>query len=123
MKRPAFKFRIQIEGTRFIRVTVAEDKAEMWKALERCHGERHRHTLAACVYRAGSPDRGCIADIFFFWRGVRPAIVAHESMHCSVAIAFALKKDINLGTDDEFLAWWVERLTEKILARTGTAPL
>ena|ERR1017187_9529193 len=124
MKRPAFKFRVQVEGTRFVRVTVAEDKAEMWKALEKCHGERHRHEVAACVYAPNSPDHGCIADLFFFWRCVaRPAVVAHEATHAAAAILIALKKSFELGTDDEVMAYWVEKLTEKILARTGMAPL
>jgi hypothetical protein len=122
-KRPDLRFRIKVAGTRFLRIHVSETHEDMWLALERCHGVPHRHEHAATVYFPGSPDHGCVADLFFCWRVLRPWIVAHEAEHAAVAIAVALKRGLTYELDDEFVATWTERVTEKIITRTQSAPL
>jgi hypothetical protein len=94
----------------------------MLAAIARCHGEPHKHEYAATVYVLGSPEHGCVADLFFSWRVLRPSIIAHEASHAAWTIAWSLKK--GLGPDsDEFVAQWVEKITEKVWLRTQAAPL
>jgi hypothetical protein len=121
MKRPPLRFRIRVVGAQFVRISVCETRPDMWRALAECHGEPHRHEYAATIFTPGSPDRGCIADLFFYWRGLRPGIIAHEASHGAFAIAAATKQGI--GPDDEHVAAWTEKITEKIWLRTQSAPL
>jgi hypothetical protein len=122
MTRAPLCFRIRVAGTWFLRVHVLETRQEMWKALETCHGERHAHEFAATVYAPGVPDRGCVADLFFSWRVLRPSVIAHEAAHGAYAVAVAMRRGI--GPDsDEYIAGWVETITERIWIRTQSAPL
>jgi hypothetical protein len=122
MRRSPLRFRIYLAGTWYVRVLVADTKADMWRALEACHGERHQHELAATVYSPGSPERGCVADMFFYWRGLRPSTIAHEAAHGAYAVAVAMRQRVG-AESDEHIAKWVEMITEKIWLRTQSAAL
>lgn len=120
--RPPLKFRIRVSPARFLRVTVTDTKEEMWKLIEACHGEKHQHELACSIFAPGSPEKGCVAEMFFNWRALRPSVIAHEASHCSWAVATVLKENIEL-TDDEFQAATIEQIVDKIWIRTQTAAL
>jgi hypothetical protein len=122
MKRSPLRFRIAVAGSWFLRVHVFEERNDMLKAIAACYGDRHEHEFAACVYAPGSPDHGCVADLFFSWRVLRPSIVAHEASHAAWAVALATRTGVS-PSSDEFVAEWVERITEKIWVRTQTAAL
>lgn len=122
-KRPPLRFRIPIRGTRlFVRVRVFDEQAAMWKEIEEIHGERHSHEKAATIFAPGSPERGCVADVLFSWRSLRPSIAAHEAVHAAHAVAAALGKTTSPSSDEWFAAE-VEYLTERIWLRTQAATL
>lgn len=122
MKRAPFRFRIKVAGSWFLRVHVHDERSAMLRAVSECHGERAVHEHAATVYAPREPERGCVADMFFHWRVLRPSIIAHEASHGADAVALALK--VGIAPDsDEFRAQWVERITERVWVKTQTAPL
>ena len=112
-------FRVMVQGPKYIRVSVFDRRSEMLADMGKRHGLPHQGEIAVTLSEFGD---NCIADLFFYWRGLRPSIVAHEASHAAWAIALALGKGI--GPDsDEFIADHVEKITEKILMRTAIAPL
>jgi hypothetical protein len=121
MSRAPLTFRIRVEGTRFVRVNIFDSRKEMLAQLTKRHGVPSGKEFA--VTMAGGIDPpGCVADLFFFWRGLRPSIIAHEAVHAADAVAIALKSGV--GPDNEELrAAWVETITEKIWLRSQAAPL
>lgn len=122
-RRAPLVFRITVVGSRFLRVHVHEERRAMLRALSECHGEKAVHEHAATVHaEMGAPDHGCVADMFFHWRVLRPSIIAHEASH--VADVVALAQRVGIGIDSgEYRAQWVERVTEKVWLRTQSAPL
>lgn len=120
--RPALCFRIAVAGSWFLRVHVHEDRPAMLRGISACHGERAMHEYAATIAADGAPDRGCVADMFFYWRGLRPNVIAHEASHAAWCIALALKHGIAPDAD-EFIAGWIDRIVEKIWLKTQAAPL
>ena len=124
MKRAPLRFRIPVDGSWFLRVQVYEGRTEMLQAVQACHGERHSNEYAATVYAPGAPDQGCVADLFFSWRVLRPSVIAHEAFHGAVAVAVATKRGVCADpASDEFLAGWVERITDRVWLKTQGAPL
>ena len=121
--RAPFRFRIKVSSRRFVRVSVSDTKENMWKAIEACQGTRHRHELACTVYFPGATDHGCVADLFFFWRGLRPGVIAHEAAHAAYNVLAVLKESIEPMVDDEMHAMWTEKIVERVWIRTQTAPL
>jgi hypothetical protein len=120
MKRAPLRFRIRVYGNWYVRVYVFDTRADMLRAIKERHGA-HSYEHAATVFDSGGPERGCVADLFFYWRGLRPGIIAHEASHGAFAIAAATKRGI--GPDDEHVAAWTEKITEKIWLRTQAATL
>jgi hypothetical protein len=120
MKRAPLRFRIRVAGSWFVRVHVLETRSDMLSAVKQRHGA-HSYEHAVTVFESGAPERGCVADLFFYWRGLRPGVIAHEASHAAFACAVATKQGI--GPDDEHIAAWVEKITERVWLKTQAAAL
>lgn len=121
MTRPPLRFRIKLGGALFLRVHVAETREAMWRTLQKLHGEKHRHEYAATITPC-VPERGCVADLCFYWRGLRPAIIAHEASHAADAVLSATPPGPRADAE-EHRAAVVEKIVERIWLKTQAAPL
>lgn len=119
--RGPLTFRIRVEGSRFIRVNVYDTRPQMLKEMAARSGMPHRDELAVTL-TGGLEPAGCVADVYFYWRGLRPSVIAHEAMHAAWAVAITLGKGV--GPDsEEFVAGWVDRIVERIWLKVQAAPL
>lgn len=123
-KRKPFRFRIRIASnpSRFLSVNISDTRESMWREIKNNDGQKHNNEYACCMYSPGSPERGCVANLYFYFRGLKPSIIAHEGSHAVQAILAA--DPPGPGTDvDERSARILERIVEKIWVRAQSAPL
>lgn len=119
MSRRRLAFRIRVEGGKYVRVNVLDSRKEMLREMAARHGVATGSEYAVTISETGT---GMIADLYFYWRGLRPSIIAHEASHAAWAIALETKRGLGPETE-EFVAGWVDRITERVWVKTQTAPL
>ena len=122
MRPRRLRFRVPISPRRFVHVTVCDTIEDMHKAIEKCHGTKHRNELGCTIFFPGATDKGCIANMFLNWRDFRPGVIAHESEHAAQNVCAVLGEKSEL-MNNEALATWTEKLVDAIWIRAQTSPL
>jgi hypothetical protein len=109
-----------VQGKRYVRVNIYDDKAGMLAASVKRSGFPHNGESACTLSGIEPPE--CLADLFFYWRGLRPNVITHEAVHAADAVVLALGAGV--GPDnDELRASWADRIVEKVWLKSQGAPL